>query len=146
MTQNAPLQLKNRRLAAVRAALEKGAPAAQRLTNSLHPAEVARLLESLPPAQRELVWDLLDADMEGEVLIELNEQVREGLIRGMDAEELAAATEGMEIDDLADLAADLPEAVTQALLKSMDQVDRERLNRVLAWPQDSAGGLMNTDT
>ena len=64
----------------------------------------------------------------------------------MEPAELVAATEGMQVDDLADLVADLPETVTQQLLKSMDHADRERLNRVLAWPEDSAGGLMNTDT
>ena len=64
----------------------------------------------------------------------------------MEAEELVAAAEGMEVDDLADLVGDLPETVTLQLLRSMDQQDRERLRTVLAWPEDSAGGLMNTDT
>ncbi len=64
----------------------------------------------------------------------------------MEPEELAAATEGMEVDDLADLISDLPEKVTQQLLRNMDQQDRERLSQVLSWPEDSAGGLMNTDT
>ena len=80
------------------------------------------------------------------MLIELSDEVRAQLIREMDAEELAAATEGMEVDDLADLIADLPEKVTQQLLRNMDQQDRERLSQVLSWPEDSAGGLMNTDT
>ena len=72
--------------------------------------------------------------------------VRTQLIRDMDPEELAAATEGLEVDDLADLLADLPETVTQQLLRNMDHQDRERLSRVLSWPEDSAGGLMSTDT
>ncbi len=80
------------------------------------------------------------------MLVELSEDVRAQLIREMDAEELAAATEGMEVDDLADLLSDLPETVTQQLLHNMDQQDRERLTRVLSWPEDTAGGLMSTDT
>ncbi|HTP38043.1 MAG TPA: magnesium transporter [Steroidobacteraceae bacterium] len=138
---------KQTRLAALRAALGQGAlRSAQRMVNSLHPAEVAQLLESLPPAQREVVWEFVEPDSEGEVLIELSDSVRADLIRDMDADELVAAIEGMEVDDLADLVADLPETVTRQLLKSMDHTDRERLNLVLAWPEDSAGGLMNTDT
>jgi len=135
------------RLAALRAALGQGAlRTAQRMVHSLHPAEIAQLLESLPPAQREVVWEFVEPEVEGEVLVELSDNVRAGLIREMEPEELAAATENLEVDDLADLVADLPENVTLQLLKSMDLSDRERLNRVLAWPEDSAGGLMNTDT
>jgi magnesium transporter len=74
------------------------------------------------------------------VLIELNEEVRAELIGGMDAEELIAATEGMEVDDLADLIGDLPETLNQRVLRSMDAQDRERLNAVLAFEEDSAGG------
>jgi magnesium transporter len=139
--------VKQNRLAALRAALGQGAlRSAQRMVNSLHPAEVAQLLESLPPAQRDVVWEFVEPDAEGEVLVELSEHVRADLIRAMNPDELVAATEGLQVDDLADLVADLPENVTQQLLKSMDLADRERLNRVLAWPEDSAGGLMNTDT
>nr|PZN68775.1 MAG: magnesium transporter [Pseudomonadota bacterium] len=135
------------RLAALRAALDEGAVrAAERIVNTLHPAEIAQLLESLPPDKRTVVWEMIDPALDGDVLVELNEDVRARLIEDMDPEELAAATEGLDIDDLADLLADLPEAVTQQLLRNMDQQDRERLTRVLSWPEDSAGGLMSTDT
>jgi magnesium transporter len=135
------------RLAALREALDQGTlRASQRMVNSLHPAEIALLLESLPPAKREILWEFVRPELEGEVLVELNESVRSGLIEGMDAEELLAATEHMEVDDLADLVADLPETVTRRLLESLDRQDRERLRAVLAYPNDSAGGLMNTDT
>jgi magnesium transporter len=117
-----------------------------RLVNSMHPAEVASLLESLPPAQREVVWDLVDPELEGDVLVELNEEVRAGLISEMETEELVAATEGLEADDLADLLQDLPEAVNRRVLRSMDAQDRERLRAMLAYDEDTAGGLMNTDT
>jgi magnesium transporter len=139
-------QQKTSRLAALRAALEQGAMRnAQRVVNSLHPAEIASLIESLPPAQREIVWEFVDPEVEGDVLIELNEEVRGELISGMDAEELIAATEGMEVDDLADLVGDLPETINERLLRSMDAQDRERLSAVLAFESDSAGGLMNLD-
>jgi magnesium transporter len=104
------------------------------------------MLESLPPRQRELVWEFVDKEIEGDVLVELNENVRNELIEEMETAELVAAAEGMELDDLADLVRDLPETVTLQVLRSMDQRDRERLRNVLAWPDDSAGGLMNTDT
>jgi magnesium transporter len=135
------------RLAALRTALDEGAVrSAERMINTLHPAEIAQLLESLPPKRRELVWEMTDPELDGDVLVELSENVRGELIRDMDPEELAAATEGMEVDDLADLLADLPETVTQQLLRNMDHLDRERLSRVLSWPEDTAGGLMSTDT
>jgi magnesium transporter len=134
------------RLAALRSALEQGSMRhGQRMINSLHPAEIASLIESLPPAKREIVWEFVDPELEGDVLIELNEEVRSELIGGMDAEELIAATEGMEVDDLADLIGDLPETLNERVLHSMDAQDRERLSAVLAFEQDSAGGLMNLD-
>ena len=139
--------LKSGRLAALRDALDQGTlRTAHRMVNAMHPADIALLLESLPPAQREIVWEIVDPELEGEVLLELNDSVRAGVMHEMEAEELVAATEGMEVDDLADLLADLPETVTQQLLHSMDQRDRERLRTVLAYAEDSAGGLMNTDT
>jgi magnesium transporter len=89
---------------------------------------------------------MVDPQLEGDVLLELSEGVRQELIEEMDTEELVAAAEGMEVDDLADLVRELPETVTMQVLRSMDQRDRERLRNVLSWPEDSAGGLMNTDT
>jgi len=116
----------------------------ERMIEALHPSEVARLLESLPPAKRDLIWEVTDE--EGEILVELNEEVRAGIIEEMPAEDVVAATEGMELDDLADLVADLPEAITQQILRSLNLRDRERLESVMAWPEDCAGGLMNPDT
>ncbi|MBT8077455.1 MAG: magnesium transporter [Gammaproteobacteria bacterium] len=118
---------------------------AEVLLGSLHPSELARLLESLPLQERAVIWEMLDQDVEGDVLVELNEEVRDGLIDGMPADELVAATEGMAMDDLADLVADLPEALTREVLRSLDQQDRDRLNQVLSYDEDSAGGLMNVD-
>ena len=138
---------KESRLRALRAALGQGAlRPAHRMINAMHPSEIALLIESLPAPQREMVWEFVDHELEGEVLLELNDNVRSALIEGMDADELLAAAEDMELDDLADLVGDLPETVTLQLLKSMDQQDRERLSTVLSYPEDSAGGLMNTDT
>jgi magnesium transporter len=134
-------------LESVLTALEAGTVRqVQRLVRALHPAEVARLLESLPPARRRIVFDLVDDEDQGEVLVELGDDVRAGLVEGMDAGELVAATEGMDLDDLADFVADLPETVTQQVLRSLSQRDRDRLTAVLSFPEDSAGGLMNPDT
>ena len=135
------------RIAALRAALEAGkARGAQRLINALHPAEIALLLESLPPVQRELAWELVDRELDGDVLVELSDEVRSELIDEMDAHEIVAAAEGLDFDDLADLLAEVPEAVTRQVLRSMDQQDRVRLTQALAYPEDTAGGLMNMDT
>ena len=119
---------------------------AQRMVNSMHPGEIAALLESLPPPKREIVWRFVDPEIEGDVLVELNEQARAELIDGMDAEELVAAVDGLDSDDLADLFGDLPETVNERVLQSMDTQDRERLSALLAYDEDTAGGLMNIDT
>jgi magnesium transporter len=124
--------------------LDSGARARVRLmVNSLSPAEIGDLLESLPPAKRLAVWELVDVDLDGEVLVEVNDEVRAGLIRDMDEEELVAAVGDLDIDDLADILNDLPDTVIREVLTSMTRQDRERLEHVLSYPEDSAGGLMD---
>lgn len=122
-----------------------GLRSARLMIHSLHPSEVARLLESVPLRERAVLWDMVDPEDEGDVLVEVADEVRDGLIESMQTERLIAATEGMELDDLADLLIDLPEAVTQQVLQSLDQQQEERLRQVLAYDEDSAGGLMNID-
>ncbi len=118
---------------------------AQMLVGSLHPAEVARLLESLPQTERAFIWEMVDPGLGGDVLVELADEVRDHLIEGMQTDEVVAALDGMELDDLADLVADLPEALTQEVLRSLDHQNRDRLHAVLSYDEDSAGGLMNVD-
>ena len=120
-------------------------PRLGKMVNALHPAEIADLLESLPPDRRELVWDLVEPELDGDVLLELNEELRAKFVSEMETHELVSAAEGMEIDDLADFVAELPEALIGRVLQSLDQQDRERLTQVMAYPEDSAGGLMNPD-
>ncbi len=141
------ISTKERRLAALRGALREGSwRGAARMIAAMHPAEIASLIEALPAAQRGVVWNFVEPEIEGDVLVEMNENVRQSLIEGMDADELLAAAENMELDDLADLVGDLPEAVSLQLVKSMDHQDRERLKTVMSFEPDSAGGLMNVDT
>lgn len=137
-------ELRVRRL---RAALDSGrwAPV-KRLLASLNPAEVASLLASLPERERDLVWEMVDPEDDGEVLLHLPEDVREGLIRQMDTAELVAAAEELDIDDLADFVDSLPETVTRQVMRALSDADRARLEAVLVHDPDTAGGLMNTDT
>ena len=134
------------RFAAIQEALAGHLRGADRMVSALHPAEIALLLESLPPRPRLLAWELVEPGTQGDVLVELSEEVRSELLAGMQPDELVAATEGLATDDLADLLADLPEAVMRQVLRSMDQQDRDRVSRVLEYPEDTASGLMNTDT
>jgi magnesium transporter len=115
------------------------------LLNALHPAEIAGLLESMPPPQREAVWELVPSELDGEVLLHVNDEVRSGLLVGMDSSEIVAATSGMDVDDLADLLQELPEALLSEVLRAMDRQNRKRVEEVLSYPEDTAGGLMNTD-
>ncbi len=135
------------RLQALTEALEHGTgEQVSRLLLSLHPAEIARLLESFPHGPREIFWQLVDGDDRGEVLVDLNEEVRNGLIKEMGAGELLAVTETLDTDDLADLIQDLPGAVIHQILQSMDKQNRQRLETVLSHSEDTAGGLMDLDT
>lgn len=129
------------------AALESGTLVNVRnMLNGLHPAEIAHLLESLPPDERELVWELVDPELDGDTLLHVNDELRASLIRDMSPHELVAAAEGLDTDDLADILQDLPDAVIQEVLQSMTVQDRHRLEAVLSYEEDTAGGLMNTDT
>ncbi len=117
----------------------------RRLVNTLAPAEIGNLLESLPPGKREVVWGLVDPEDDGEVLLHVGDEVRESLLADMDTDEIVAAVEDLDIDDLANLVEDLPDTVIDEVLKSMDRENRERLEQVLSYPEDTAGRLMNPD-
>lgn len=135
------------RLEDINAVLHSGAmEQVRQMIVTLHPAELSHLLESLPRANRYVMWRLIDRDIRGEVLSHLNDEVRASLINIMQEDELLAAITAMDMDDLADVFGDLPEVVTRELLTSMDVQDRQRLESILSYPEDSAGGLMNVDT
>jgi magnesium transporter len=138
---------KQNRLKILASALERGTIANVRtMVNGLHPAEIAHLLESMPQQQRRILWELVDPELDGDILTHVNDELRASLIMEMDPEELVAATEGLEPDDLADIIGDLPDAVISEVLQSMDEQNRQRLESVMSYPNDTAGGLMNTDT
>ena len=135
------------RLEILTEALDSGAASqVRKLLSNLHSAEIADLLESFPHGPREILWGLVQPDDHGETLVHLNDEVRAGLIDAMNTDDLVAATEGLDADDLADLIKDLPGAVIQEILHSMDKQNRDRLVSVLYYPEDTAGGLMNVDT
>lgn len=117
----------------------------RRLVNTLSPAEIGNLLESLPHGKRVVVWGLVDPEDDGEVLVHVGDEVRESLLADMDTDEIVAAVEDLDIDDLADLVEDLPDTVIDEVLKSMDRENRERLEQVLSYDEDTAGRLMNPD-
>ncbi|MAT94751.1 MAG: magnesium transporter [Halioglobus sp.] len=118
----------------------------RRMLNGLSPADVAHLLESSPPKFRHIIWQMMEMDQEGEVLGELSDELQAQFLGSMDAAEVAAITEGLEDDDIADILQQLPDRVTFEVLNAMDHQDRARLEQVMFYPDDVAGGLMNTDT
>lgn len=111
----------------------------------LHPADIADVLESLPYEQRLFLWRLLDADTKGDVLVEAHGEVRRQLIEETSAEELVMAVERLDMDALADLDAHLPGEVVRAVLQAMDAQRRRRFDAVRSYPDDTAGGLMDSD-
>ena len=112
------------------------------LLDDLHPADIADILESLPVQKRLVLWDLVKSENEGDILIEVSDSVRQTLIDDMDSTELLAAAEQLETDEIADIAPDLPEEVLKDLLENLDIQNRERLQSVLSYPEDSVGSIM----
>ncbi|MEP3351371.1 MAG: magnesium transporter [Marinomonas sp.] len=135
-------------LQTVTESLESGATMQIRyLLNGALPAQdVARLLESSPPKERKLLWELIDSENQGEVLQYLSEDIGAQFMKNMDTERLIELSENFESDDLADLLQHLPETVVKEVLASMTTQDRMRVEALLSYSEDSAGGLMNTDT
>ena len=119
---------------------------ARRMLNGLAPGDVAHLLESSSPKFRHILWQMVDIDREGEILGELGDDLQAQFLEDMDAAEVKMLTVGLEDDDIADILQQLPRHVTREVLSAMDQQDRSRLERVMHYPDDVAGGLMNTDT
>jgi magnesium transporter len=125
---------------------QKREPAALRAElDQLHPADVAYILEALPLEERLVVWDLVKAEREGEILLEVSEAVRESLIATMDSKELVAAAETLEADEIADLAPDLPEEVVQDVIRALPQEERVLLRAALSYEEGTVGALMEFD-
>ncbi|HBA09220.1 MAG: magnesium transporter [Methylotenera sp.] len=117
----------------------------QKKLEFLHPADVAYILEALPLEQRLDVWELVKADRDGEILLEVSDAVRQTLIADMDSDELLAAAEQLDTDELADLAPDLPKDVLQDLMDSLDAQNRARLQSALSYSDDAVGSIMDFD-
>lgn len=133
------------RLSYLYQAIESGALfRIQRMLNGLKPGEIAHLIEASPPQQRKIVWELIEQTNEGAVLVELSDGVRASLTQEMDVKALTDAVQGLSVDDMADFLQSLPQTVIQQTLYSMDLQDRERVQQVLDFDGNTAGGLMDT--
>ena len=111
----------------------------------LHPGEIALLFEAIQPKDRSILWPGIEISIQGEILKEVSEDVQSQLIAEMSVDSLVKATEKLDTDDLADIVPNMPESAVHSLLLTLDFKHRERLNTVLSYPENSAGGLMNTD-
>ena len=111
--------------------------------SSLSPYEIARLLEAMEPRNREILWHMVDQEDEGEVLKELVEDIRQNFINEMDTNQIIAATQDLELDDLADILSDLPNQITDEVIRALDRQDQIRLESVMSYGEDTAGGLTN---
>ena len=111
----------------------------------LHSAEIARLLEAIPPKERTILWSNIDIGTQGDILKDLSEDVRVQLLSEMSVDSIVEAAEGLDMDDLADIVPDLPESALHNLLLTLDHKHRDHLKCVLSYPENSAGGLMNID-
>jgi magnesium transporter len=131
----------------VQQALQEGMPLPdlRPKLDRLHAADVAAILEALPLEERLVVWDLVKADRDGDILLEVSDAVRESLIEAMDKRELVAAAETLEADELADIAPDLPDAVIEEVVQSLSAEERERLRAALSYPEGAVGALMDFD-
>jgi magnesium transporter len=125
------------------AVYKKSKAALQRKLDRLHPADIAYVLEALPLDERLYIWDLVRASRDGEILLEVSDAVRESLISSMDTEELVAATETLEADEIAELAPDLPQEVMDDVFQSLPVEEREQLRAAMSFEDDMVGALMD---
>ena len=117
----------------------------RRLLNKMSSSEIAHALESSPPKQRNLLFSLLKTEEEGDVLFELGEEIQQELISSISNEELAEAVKELELDEIVDILQNLPEERMKKILSGMSQIDRKRIEIGLTFPENTAGGLLNTD-
>ncbi|WP_120513430.1 magnesium transporter [Photobacterium salinisoli] len=117
----------------------------RRMLQDMEPEDIAHLLEACPPKERQVLWQLTDPEEQGEILDELSEDVKDGIVAMMAPEKLAAVTEGMESDDVAYVLRSLPDNRFREVLAQMDAADRHRVELAMAYPEESAGGIMSTD-
>ena len=117
----------------------------RRLLNKMNASEIAHMLESSPPKQRNLLFSLLKTEEEGDVLFELGEEIQQDLISNISDEELAEAVKELELDEIVDILQNLPEERMKMILSSMSKIDRKRIEIGLTFPENTAGGLLNTD-
>ncbi len=118
---------------------------ARDLLNTLHPAEIAHLIESSPVEQRKVIWELVEPDNEGAVLVELRDEVRSMLVQEMKTREVIAAAQDLAVDDLADFIQSLPNKLISKVLSSLNRGNRKKVEQVLAYPENTAGGMMDTN-
>lgn len=118
---------------------------ARDIVATLHPSEIADVIESMPGSGRDNIWPLIDPEREGDVLSHMQDAVRTEFLEQMQPDQLADATKDLDADDVADILQDLPDEVADTVLRSMDEQNQERLSSVLTYPEDTAGGLMNID-
>jgi len=117
----------------------------RRLLNKMSSSEIAHALESSPPKQRDLLFSLLKTEEEGDVLSELGEEIQQDLISNISNEELGEAVKELELDEIVDILQNLPEERMKNILSNMSRVDRKRIEMGLTFPENTAGGLLNTD-
>ena len=117
----------------------------RRLLNDMSSSEIAHALESSPPKQRSIIFSLLETEEEGDVLFELGEEIQQDLISNISNEELAEAVKELELDEIVDILQNLPEERMKKILSNMSKVDRQRIEMGLTFPENTAGGLLNTD-
>ena len=117
----------------------------KRLLNGMSSSEIAHALESSPPKQRNIIFSLLETEEEGDVLFELGEEIQQDLISNISNEELTEAVKELELDEIVDILQNLPEERMKKILSNMSKVDRQRIEMGLTYPENTAGGLLNTD-
>ena len=115
------------------------------ILNNLSPPDIAHQLETAPPRMRHVLWELVDSDINGEVLQELSDDIQLEFLKQMDGAEVASITEGLDVDDIVDILQQLPDRVIPEVLQAMSVQDRQRVESVLTYNEDTAGGLMDTE-
>src|SRR4051812_3692247 len=116
-----------------------------RLLENMHPADLADIVESLGPEDREAIFENIDSEVAADALSEVEPNLQASILESLETEKAAEIVEEMAPDEAADVLAELEEETSEDILEEMEQDPKNEVEELLEFAEDTAGGMMNTE-